>query len=159
MVDVRVPSWFCINSAGCLDDDVIRCDRNRASAVRRAELGNLCSEIFSFSSQITFNPFWEAGLAPCKRSNRFTFFFFFLEHLFSPVSCSQRKVCEGGKGEEVSGDDPEFELMGGGWRRVLTRHQMAEGSTSRKMPEKQSLPHQEANVRTRKPPCLSTVGA
>lgn len=47
----------------------------------------LCSGIFSFQSQIMFNPFWKEGLVACKRFNRFTCFFTFS----APVSMSERR--------------------------------------------------------------------
>lgn len=83
-VDLRFPSLFCVNFG----------------VGKLGKRSSLCSEVFSFSSRITFNPFWKEGFAACKHFNRFTFFFY-LEHLFSPVPCSQRKVCEDGKGEEA----------------------------------------------------------
>lgn len=73
-VDIRIASLLCINSVDYWDADVIK------PAVGTAELGNratLCSEIFSFSSRIPFNPFWKEGLAACKRLKRVTFFFIF----------------------------------------------------------------------------------
>lgn len=73
-VDIRIASLLCINSVDYWDADVIK------PAVGTAELGNratLCSEIFSFSSRIPFNPFWKEGLAACKRFKRVTFFFIF----------------------------------------------------------------------------------
>lgn len=61
-------------------------DRNEM-LVRLGVVLVLCSGIFSFQSQIMFNPFWKEGLAACKRFNRFTCFLTFS----APVSMSERR--------------------------------------------------------------------